>query len=125
ETQRQRHDAGCMTDELDRKIQEADPKRCGGWTPELLHVAADALNPDSVEMVIDPCRDRAPERDVDVAGRSNQPRHEPHVVAAEDENAKGGDERQTTPSLRADPLFQELEARRQAVFEDDLQLARI
>src|SRR3954469_14247684 len=125
ETERQRHHAGAMADDLDREIQDADPPRRTGRRPEVLHIADDALGADAVEVVVDPRGDRAAERDVDVAGGGHQSGDQPHVVPAQDKDAEGRDERQKTAPFRTNPLLEQVPNRGQAVLEDDLQLTGV
>src|SRR3954466_16404753 len=59
ETKRQRHHPRKVADDLDWKIQKPNHPGSTGRSPEVLHVADDALILDTVEMVIDPRGDRA------------------------------------------------------------------
>jgi hypothetical protein len=89
----------------------------------VLQVIDEALLADALHVVEDPGRDRATQRDVDVAGRGHQSRNQTRIVAEQDEQAKRRDERQVAAAVRPDPFLEQLDDRHHAVFEQDLELA--
>ena len=125
ETQRQRQHARQVADELDDQHQRRGPDRRAGHHGEVLQVVDDALLAEAHQVVEDPHRDGAAERDVDVRRRRHQAGDLADGVGDEDEQADRADERQVARALRPDVLAQDAEHAADEVLEQDLHLAGV
>ena len=112
-----------MADDFDRQHDRRDEERRARRRGEVLQVCAEPLLLHALNVVIDRDRERAAERDVDVAGRRLQAGHKAHQVARQDEHEHRRHDREVARALVADVVVEHRLDRAQAVFDEDLQLA--